>query len=286
MTDVIIPLGLAYYVLRCVHYMIEYYKGSIPAHSFRDVVNYLFFIPTIVVGPIHRFAPFLADHRRKRWDASMLSEGLERIVYGYVKIVVLGNYLVSSKMAGYIGSLDPENVALILYLDVVRTGLNLYFQFSGFSDVGIGFARLLGYRVMENFNWPFLQQNISDFWRCWHISLTSWCREYVYATVVSMTRSPALGAMATLLVIGLWHEASIRYVVWGIYHGLGIVLWQQFQRVKPWLPSVGDGLLSKGVNVFSVALTVHYVWFSFVIVRQPTLGDVWQIYRKVLFFWI
>ena len=252
-----------------------------------DMIVYLFFLPTIVVGPIHRFGRFAADLRRHRWDAALISEGLERILYGYVKIAVLANYLVSGEMARLIGTIPPDQQPLIYYLDMVRIGLNLYFQFSGFSDVAIGFARLLGFRVMENFNWPYLQTNISDFWRSWHISLTSWVREYVYTTVFSLSRNPALGAVATLVIIGIWHEVSLRYLVWGAYHGLGIVAWQQFTRIAgPYLPTIETGIAGVAVKAFKILLTVHFVWIGFVLVRQPTLADSWHVISTILFFWI
>lgn len=284
--EVLIPLGLSYYTLRCVHYLLERYKGKLPPHGFKEYAFYLFFIPTVVVGPIHRFNAFISDLRRHRWDGRLMSEGLERILYGYVKITVLANYLISTEFARYIGSLDAENQALVFYLEIVRGGLNLYLQFSGFSDIAIGFSRLLGFKVMENFNWPYLQANISDFWRCWHISLTSWCREYVYTTVFSISRSPALGVVATMLVIGLWHELSIRYLVWALYHGIGIVIWQKFQPVKKRLPAIENRYALNGLKVLSVILTVHFVWFGFVIVRQPDLATVWKIFSTVLFFWL
>lgn len=284
--DVAIPLGLSYYSFRLLHYLLEKYKGALPAHNFEQFASYLLYLPTIVVGPIHRFAPFLRDQQRREWDGRLISQGLERILYGYVKIAVLGNYLVSSELARFIAGIDPSNVALRLYLEIVQNGLNLYFQFSGFSDIAIGFGLLLGYRVMENFNWPYLQKNISDFWRCWHISLTSWCREYVYVIVFSVTRNPYLAAIATLLVIGLWHDISLQYLLWGAYHGVGIVIWQLFQRAKPWLPRPERPVSRKIVDGISIAATVHFVWFGFVLVWQPNLVSALGVYRRVLFFWI
>ena len=283
--DVLIPLGLSYYSFRCLHYLIERWRGGLPRHDLGDLVCYLFFLPTIVVGPIHRFEPFRRDLHRKRWDASMLSEGMERILYGYVKIAVLGNFLVSAKIAGWIVALGPEHVALATYLDMVRRGLNIYFQFSGFSDIAIGFALMLGYRVMENFNWPYLQTNISAFWRSWHISLSSWCRDYIYTVVLSFTRSPALGALATLLVIGLWHELSFRYLAWGAWHAAGLIVWQQFQRIKPMLPTIGHPLARGAVHALSLLLTVHFVWFSFVLVSQPDFAAAGRVYATILFSW-
>ncbi len=175
---------------------------------------------------------------------------------------------------------------MALYLQMAEVGLNLYLQFSGFSDIAIGFARLLGFRVMENFNWPFLQKNISEFWRCWHISLTSWCRDYVYSSVIAHTRSPALGALATLIVIALWHEVSIRYLLWGCCHGLGIVAWQQSQKIFSMCPPIQSAILRRALDLLSILLTLHYVWLGFLLVRQPDLSSMAKVLRTLLLGWV
>lgn len=282
--NTLIPLGLAYYSLRLIHFLLEAYKGRLPRHSAADFVHYCFFLPTIVVGPINRFPEFHRDLRRHHWDFDMLCDGAERILYGYVKLTFLANYLVSNKFAGFINGVDNGDGALALYLGMVQVGLNLYLQFSGFSDIAIGFSRLLGFKVMENFNWPYLQKNVSDFWRSWHISLTSWCRDYIYTTVFSTTRSPALGALATMIAIGLWHEVSLRYLIWGLYHGAGIAVWQRFQKHKHFLPTPGPRL-RRAVDILSILLTVHFIWIGFIIVRQPTLNDAYKYITSMLSFW-
>lgn len=284
--DVAVPLGLAYYAIRFLHYIIDCYKGIIPRHGFRDFIAYQFFLPTIVVGPIHRFHAFSHDLHYKRWDARALSEGAQRILYGYAKIAILGNYVISGVFANYVGALSESYNALSLYLEIVRQGLNLYFQFSGFSDIAIGFSLMLGYRVMENFNWPYMQRNISDFWRSWHMSLTSFAREHVFTVVFANTRRRFIGVIATLVFIGLWHEISLRYLAWGVYHGLGIVIWQAFHS---FCEEHGREFTSKPVgailHVASVLFTVHFVWFSFVIVRQPDLWSALQVYETILLSW-
>jgi alginate O-acetyltransferase complex protein AlgI len=168
---------------------------------------------------------------------------------------------------------------------MLRIGFNLYFQFSGFSDIAIGFARLLGFRVMENFNWPFLQKNISDFWRCWHISLTSWCREYIYTSVIATTRSPALGVLATLIAIGLWHEVSLRYLAWGFYHGLGIIVWQQWQHLWSSYPEVRLPVFRWTRDLLSTLLTLHFVWLGFLLVRQPDFAAMFEMLDTLFLSW-
>ena len=286
LTDTLIPLGLSYYALRCIHFVLERYKGSVVAQGFPELLNYLFFLPTIYVGPIHRFPEFDRDVRRHRWDADLFSEGLERILYGYVKITFLANYLVSQAYHDWVTSLGLEHAALILYADMLRISFNLYFQFSGYSDVAIGFARLLGFRVMENFDKPFLQSNIADFWKSWHISLTGWCREYVYVGVIGLTRNPSLAVLATLLAIALWHEVSWRYFVWGCYHGLGVIVWQRWEKL--WRTRRGEMplWLSRIATVFSVLLTLHFVCLGFLLVRQPDLTTMLKAAQTLLLFWI
>ena len=282
---VLIPLGLSYYSFRCLHYLIERYKGTLPAHNFGDFIGYLFFLPTLIAGPIHRFNHYQRDLRRRRWNAQMFSEGLERILYGYVQIVVLGNWLVSAKLVPLVEGIGPDRTALREYLEAVCFGLNLYFQFAGYSSVAIGFGLLLGFRVIENFDRPFLRRNISEFWRCWHISLSSWCRDYIYMPVVSNTRRVALGALMSMVVIGLWHELSGRYLCWGLYHGAGIIVWQAFQRAKAHLPAVESAWARHLAAALSLVLTFNFVMLSFVITKEPTLADAGASFAAIFLAW-
>jgi alginate O-acetyltransferase complex protein AlgI len=285
---VVIPLGLSYYSFRCLHYLAERYRGTLSPHGFGAFLSYTFFLPTIVVGPIHRARPFLEDLAGKRWESAHLSAGMERILYGYVKIAVLGNFLVTRQLGGAIGQLDPSREATILYLGIVRDGLNLYFQFAGFSDIAIGFARLLGYRVIENFDWPYLQRNIADFWRSWHISLTSWCREYVYMPTLGVTRNPYLAVLATFVIIGLWHDLTVGYLAWGVYNGLGVLACLQWQRLRRrlGLRRIRNRVAAGVVHGLSALLTVHFFWFGGVLVRQPDLRSAAAVYAKILLGWL
>ncbi len=285
--EILIPMGLSYYSFRCVHYLLERFRGTLPLHTFREFLSYLFFLPTLVVGPIHRFKPFLDDHHTKQWRSDTLSEGVEHMLYGYVKVAVLANFLFSTQMGRFIGSIDPQSTTRILYLEMLRGAMNLYLQFSGFSDIAIGFALLLGYRVMENFHNPYGQRNIADFWRAWHISLTSWCRDYVYLPMLGLTRNPYVANITTFLVIGLWHEVSVRFVVWALYHATGVIIWREFQTLKRQLglPKLGHGILAAGAHGASILVTFHFVGFGFIIARQPTLAAQLESFRTLFLFW-
>lgn len=277
----LVPLGFSYYTLRCVHVLLESYRGTAPPPSLRELLLHLFFLPTLPSGPIHTLPPLARDLRRLRWDAPRFSRGLERILLGYVSITLLGNLLVSEGMAGRIAPLQARSPALFEYLDCLRYGLNLYFQFAGASAVAVGFALLLGFTVVENFDAPWRSRNLPDFWRRWHLSLGQWCREVVYLPVVSWTRRETLGLVAAMVVLGLWHELSPRYLAWGLYHGLGIAVWRGLQRVKPALPSPPAALVP-ALDVLSVLLTLHYVLFSFALTKAPTLTEGLQVWARIL----
>ena len=280
--SVLIPLGLSYYTFRCLHFLIERAKGRIGHVSLRELAAYLFFLPTFVIGPIHRFDAFAIDQRRQRLDPGQLSMGFERIVQGYAKIVILSNFATEQLLGDYIAGLPNPDGAWGVYLGIVRSGLNLYLQFSGHSDVAIGFALMLGFRVMENFDWPYLQPNISAFWQSWHRSLSRWCRDYIYGPVVAGSRSPALGAATTMVVIGLWHEVSLRFLLWGVYHGLGLVAWQAWQDRRAASSWVIPDALRGPFHVLAVLLTVHFVWFGFTILTVPSVPDALMQARRLL----
>jgi alginate O-acetyltransferase complex protein AlgI len=264
--DVAIPLGLSYVAFRVLHLILELYRGTIPPQKPSLILSYVFFVPTTVVGPINRAAPFFVDRERNQLNLSWFSEGIERILYGYVKIAFLGNYLVSGKLGGFLQTLEPGICRQ--YLRLFGTMSNTYFQFSGFSDIAIGFGLALGYRVMENFNWPFLQPNIAGFWRCWHMSLTSWSRDYIYMPLIGAYRNPYLASISAFAFIGLWHDISLPYLLWGLYNAAGVIAWQNWQGLKRKyrLPAKAAFIPAPVIRVASVLLTVHFFMGSFILV--------------------
>jgi alginate O-acetyltransferase complex protein AlgI len=196
--------------------------------------------------------------------------------------VILANFLIGVLLRGYVDGLSSEAARLRTYLDSLASGLNGYLQFAGYSDIAIGTGLLLGFRVIENFNNPFLSSNISEFWRRWHISLSSWCRQYIFDVVVSIARRPYLAALITMVAIGLWHEISLRYILWGAWHAAGIVVWQAYQGLKQNQQPPGSALARRMTHVAGIVVTFHFVIFSFILVNKPSLGDSFAAYRALL----
>jgi len=256
----LIPLGLSYYAFRQIHYVFEAYKNKLGKKSLANFIYYLYFLPTLIVGPIHRYQPFTRDLSRRRWDAGKFSGGLERILFGYLKVTVLAHYL--TKITISVERLEVGGF-LQSYLNSVVSWANLYLQFSGYSDIAIGVAALAGFEIMENFKFPFLAKNINDFWSRWHISLTSWCREYVFQPTVSFSRKPLVSVVVTMVILGLWHEISLRYILWGLYHAIGIALWHQFQKIKPGLMKAAPACFELPGRVLSVLITLNFVIVSY-----------------------
>ena len=259
----LMPLGLSFYSFRVIHYIFEGYKQKLPKHNFKEYLAYLFFLPTFIVGPINRFQPFVHDLRARDISKVNISYALERILYGYAKIIILSSYIIESKFVSYLDSIKDSNQALYLYLSPFEYWFNLYFQFSGYSDIAIGFSALMGFKIIENFNYPFLAKNISEFWQRWHISLSKWIKDYVYVPIVSYTRNPFLSILLSLIIFGLWHEFSLNYILWGLYHAIGISIWHKFQRVKKSNIVIQNITHTKLFYIFSILLTLHFVVFSF-----------------------
>ena len=263
-----LPFGISYYTFKLVHYVIETRRGTLPPHTLVDFFCYASFFGSFPAGPIERFAPFRAQTEAPAFDAQLLSEGLARIVQGMVKKILLCDFLL--EICGRTFGDVPREYALrptwFLFGFLWVNFLYLYFDFSGYSDIAVGTSRLFGIRLMENFDWPVLRGNLGEFWRGWHISLTSWCRDYVYFPVFGLTRRPRLAVLASMLVVGYWHGPEPRWLVWGAWHGVGLALWNAWAvRKRRWPSFMAWSQRSRLYRLLSWALTLNYV----------VLGGIW-----------
>lgn len=278
-----IPLGLSYYLFKQIHYSFEMYKRTLSAHSGEEYFCYLFFMPVILVGPINRFPDFLKDLRRRRWNSELVSLGFERCLYGYAKIVIIGNYCLTYEGNKAILYFSEDHVWWSNYLDIIRFPLNAYFQFAGYSDIAIGMSMVMGFRIIENFNNPFWSGNMNEFWKKYHISLSSWCRDYVFTPVASYTRKPLLGLVLAVLVLSLWHEVSLRYFLWGCLQVAGILLTSYFAGFQILGGNRKSSLLKKGLKVLVV---FHFFALSCVLIRQNSWEQVVQKFKLFTYWYV
>ena len=231
----LIPLGVSYFTFKLIHYAVETARGKIASHSLANFFTYVFLFPIFSAGPIERFDHFLKN-REENFSREALAEGGMRIVQGLIKKFVFAEMLIYPLFAAKTTTMlldDPRAIApLRTWLHLVLAYAYFYLDFSSYSDIAIGGARLFGFRVTENFNFPFLAPNISNFWNRWHISLSQWCRSYVYMPVLGWSRNPYLATYATFAAIGLWHAGSWNQLSWGLYHATGITIFQTWGRMR------------------------------------------------------
>lgn len=214
-------IGGAYFTLRNLHVLFDWWLSRYPMPSWTALLRYNLFPPVLIAGPIHRFPDFQREWERRRVTVADIGCGAERMLFGLGSAVILGGWMLGEAMAPLIRQPSPgfgQQWALSA-LEWVQ----LYFVFSGLSSLAIGAARISGLRIEENFNQPWRARNLVDFWSRWHITLSHWCRDYVYHPVAIAARSPIAGVFAAMIVLGLWHESSIYYLLWALWQATGIL---------------------------------------------------------------
>ena len=248
-------VGIAYFTCRHIHYLIEVYKGTITI-NLRQFWYYQSFLPVIVAGPIARYSDFTRELQRRRWDSSQASIAIERIIYGYATVIIVGNYLIAQKIGQQL-PLFESNFIFHAWLKSASDWAYLYAQFSGWSSIAIGFSLLMGIRVQENFKYPFLATNLIEFWQRWHISLSTWCKDYVFTPMIAITRKPIIAIVAAMLAMGIWHELSTYYILWGVYHAMGITICRSYQSY--FLSSIKPTKSSRIWKFVAWILTMNYI---------------------------
>ncbi len=236
-SHLVMPLGISYFVFRMLQYVFDCMRGVIQENSLLRLGAFMMFIPTFPAGPLETYQGFY-EKRSFTFDRQLFYSGLRRIAIGYFKKVFVVDFLFAiffGKIVTTIGrtDFDPGDVATWWPLAFcVIVFVRAYFDLSAYTDMAIGFSSLFGFRIMENFHFPFWQKNLSDFWRSWHISLSTWCRNNVYFPVFGLTRKTWLGLYASMLTMGLWHYVDLNWLAWGLYHGTGLVIVARWERWK------------------------------------------------------
>ena len=236
-SHLLMPLGISYFAFRLLQYVFDCMRGVIAENSLLRLAAFMLFIPTFPAGPLETYQGFY-EKRSYSFDRQLFYKGLRRIALGYFKKVFVVDFVFAiffTKIITTVGSPGFEASQLgpwwpIAYCILVF--VRAYFDLSAYTDLAIGFSALFGFRIMENFRLPFLQKNLGDFWRSWHISLSTWCRNNVYFPVFGLTRKPWLGLYASMLTMGLWHYVDLNWTAWGLYHGTGLVVVSRWERWK------------------------------------------------------
>lgn len=273
--DVILPAGISFFTFRSISYMVDVYRGDLePCRNFLDYFFFLTFFPPLLAGPVVRARDMLGQIRENpSATREMISEGLFLIMTGLVKKVMIADYI----SANFVDRIF-DNPALYSgfenLMGAIGFTVQLYCDFSGYSDMAIGLALLMGYRFKINFDAPFKSQSPTEFWRRWHISLSTWLRDYVYIPLGGNRRGRArayLNQFLTMVIGGFWHGASWMYVIWGAYHGLLLVAHKVISKVWKLPEGLGGRPEVKALNI---AITFMLVVAGFTLFRAPDLETV------------
>ncbi|MCS7021816.1 MAG: MBOAT family protein [Gemmataceae bacterium] len=281
--NIIIPFGISFYTFEAISYVVDVYTGKIEAEkSLPRFLLFILFFPHLVSGPIVRAGDFLTQTRRiKRWNWLRIQVGVQLFLMGAFKKMAIAD-----RMALFCDPIfqNPEAYrTTACWLAVLAYALRIYCDFSGYSDMAVGLGHLFGYKLTFNFNMPYLSPNISEFWRRWHISLSSWLRDYLFIPLGGSRGSRGQtyrNLMIVMVLGGLWHGAAWGYVLWGFAHGLLLVIHRVFRdsiaghSTWQWVLTSLPGTVARIALTFTV---VSLCWVLF----QPDLERAWAMYQQL-----
>jgi D-alanyl-lipoteichoic acid acyltransferase DltB (MBOAT superfamily) len=285
--NLIAPLGISFFVFQSVAYVVDAYRRDTePARSFPEYLAFLSFFPTLVAGPILRAKQLLPQLRnRVTLDAETGGQALFLIAIGLVKKIAIADYL-SANLVERVFDFPERFSSLEVLVAVYGYALQIYADFSGYSDIAIGSAMLLGFTLPENFNAPYRARNLPEFWRRWHISLSTWLRDYVFFTIAGRrARHAAMlycGLIVTMLIGGLWHGPTWTFVFWGLLHGIGLAMARAFESTRKRFALPPRNTI--GAHGLSVLLTFHFICLTWVLFRAESLSQAFAILGQLCQF--
>jgi alginate O-acetyltransferase complex protein AlgI len=285
-------LGFSYVAFRLIHTLRERQNGRLPSMRLEAFFIYTLFFPAFTAGPIERSERFLRDLQQPYLPgAEQMGQGAKRLLTGLFKKFALADSLaliaLSAVNAGQVQS------AGWTWLLVYAYTFQIFFDFSGYTDIALGMAQWMGFRLPENFNAPYLKPNLTQFWNSWHMSLTQWFRTYFFNPLTRSIRSNAkqipvwtvilITQLSTMVLIGLWHGITLNFVLWGCWHGLGLFIHNRWSEwMKPLAPRLqAKPGLQRVLKVFSTVLTFQFVALGWVWFALPTVSDSWRVFLQL-----
>ena len=276
--ELILPVGISFYTFQSISYIVDVYKGRVePTRTWLEYAFFLSFFPALVAGPIVRADYFLPQIRQNRSASRhQIYLGLWMIMLGVVKKAIVADYiaqyndLIFNNPGGYSG--------FETLMGIVGYTMQIYCDFSGYSDMAIGIAMIMGFRLAKNFDFPYKARNLTDFWRRWHISLSTWLRDYIYIPLGGNRKGTVrtyVNNFATMVIGGLWHGASWKFVFWGAMHGAGLAV---HKASLPWLGRYSDGTV---VRILSWTVTFSFVALLWIFFRADSWSSSVEIIRAV-----
>jgi len=275
--SIVLPIGISFYTFQSLSYLVDIYRKETQVQ--RNIMRlglYISLFPQLIAGPIVRYHDIAKqlDYRIHSFDK--FSYGIQRFLTGLAKKVLIANSF--AFVADEIFAMAPADLSTpMAWLGIISYSFQIYFDFSGYSDMAIGLGSIFGFKILENFNFPYIALSIKDFWRRWHISLSTWFRDYLYIPLGGNRKNPTrtyVNLFIVFLLTGLWHGASWSFVIWGLVHGLFLVM----ER------SGGDKVLQKIWKPFQHLYTLFIVLMAWVLFRSEDISYAWGYYKAMFGF--
>lgn len=287
---VILPIGISFFTFQGMSYVIDVWRDETPVQkNWILFAMYVSMFPQLVAGPIVRYKDINRQIAQRSINTQSFAEGLSRFIIGLFRKVIIADSL--AKVADPIFALDADfRTAILAWIGIVAYTLQIYFDFSGYSDMAIGLGKMLGFSFVENFNFPYISKSITEFWRRWHISLSSFFRDYVYIPLGGNRKAVYRNIVIVFLLTGIWHGAAYTFILWGIWHGIFNIAERiirktgEKKRLLIKESSQSDAASIKGCLKNSAAhiYTMLVVMLGWVLFRAATLGDALS-YLKAMF---
>ena len=296
--NLILPIGISFYTFHSLSYIIDLYRGNLqPCNSLREYAFFVVFFPTLVAGPILRASQFLPQLREKIMQSDTthrlrqilitnpnLKFGITLMTLGFFKKMFFSDNIAPFVNEIFLNPIGLESYSIIL--GIIAFAIQIYCDFSGYSDIAIGIAAILGFKIPLNFNKPFFASSPSDYWTRWHISLSTWVRDYLYFPLVFKNRKSDLRIISSLLIsmilIGLWHGSAWNFVIWGGLHGIYLSFYTIIRKRFSFLES--HQIFKKNVSkFFSIIVTQYFVTFTFIAFRVRDLDHMFYSMKKYIF---
>jgi alginate O-acetyltransferase complex protein AlgI len=274
-THILLPIGISFYVFESISYIIDVYRGDTPAT--RNLIDFAAFVaifPHLIAGPVLRFRDLVDQFNHRTHTLDKFAEGCTRFMQGFIKKVFIADSL--APIADHCFSLSDPTTG-DAWLGALAYTAQLYFDFSGYSDMAIGLGLMMGFRFMENFNQPYISQSITEFWRRWHISLSTWLRDYLYISLGGnrgSTFQTYRNLVLTMLLGGLWHGANWTFIIWGAWHGT----WLAIER------ALRIDAAPKSIRPLRWIFAFLLVMVGWVIFRAENLDVAWRMYAAMFSF--
>ena len=257
--NIVLPIGISFYTFQILSYVIDVYKKEVVAQ--RSIINlgaYVTMFPQLIAGPIVRYQTIAKELTERKEHVDDIAEGLRRFIIGLGKKIIIANQMAIIADKVYLSIPLHDLNTMFAWIGTIAFALQIYYDFSGYSDMAIGLGKMFGFHFVENFNYPYIATSITDFWRRWHISLSSWFRDYVYIPLGGSRCSKArwmLNIMIVWSLTGLWHGASYNFILWGLYYGVLLMMEKLF--FKKYLDKL------RGINYIITMLIVLVGWVFF-----------------------